>query len=117
MNRQQHPRPEQFDKHRTHVTAEEVVEVWRRIEQHRRAIADELTVFDDWLDGAPELAAVWNEFTGLGGVTSAELQRFFAGQTFRHRPVTRQRKHLRLVHNVKRKRVVLRRRQGDDDVA
>jgi hypothetical protein len=101
MNRQQHPRPEQFDKRRTYVTQEEVIELWHRIEQHRAAIAEELATFDDWLDGAPELAAVWDEFKQLGGVTSTELQRFFAGQTFRHRPI-RQRRHLRLVCNKRR---------------
>jgi hypothetical protein len=100
LPRSQHGK-RQFDKHRTHVTTEEVVELWCRIEQHRQAIADELAVFDDWLDGAPDLAAVWNEFKELGGVTASELQRFFSGQTFRHRPI-RQRRHLRLISNKRR---------------
>src|SRR5262245_20772443 len=91
----------EFDLERSYIDQCEVIELWERIEQYQKAIREELAVFDDWLDGSPELAAVWNDFTQLGGLRSSELKRFFMGQTFRHRPI-RQRRHLRLVCNKRR---------------
>jgi hypothetical protein len=81
-----------------YVDAQEVVDLLRRIEQHRQAITREQATLQDWLRGAPDLAKEWETFTGLGGVTSTELERYFAGQIFRHRPI-RQRRHLRLISN------------------
>jgi len=107
-------RPAKPKPRRTHITVEEIEQLWTGIEHHRCEIAAAQAIWDDWLDNSPELANEWSKFCAAGGLTAQEFVAFLDGQ-FKQRSV-RQRRHLRLISSRKDTRRPLR-QSGPEEVA
>jgi hypothetical protein len=81
---------------------EEVIELLRRIDEHRLALDRERATLQRWLAGSPALAVDWRRFTSNGGVTAEDFALFAAGRFQQRR--TRHKRHLRLVVDNKQAR-------------
>ena len=89
-------KPRIHDPNRTLITVEEVLALLTRIEQHRAQLDADAELLRDWLNGSPQLARAWREFTQAGGISAAEFDQFLHGK-FKPRPSGQPHKHLRVL--------------------
>jgi hypothetical protein len=85
------------------------------IDRQRQQLNLERQSLQSLLDHDPDLAAKWREFISLGGISAEDFRQFLAGQ-MRAR-ITRQRKHLRLVVDRRRRPVIIRALKDSDPAA
>jgi len=94
-----------------YASQEELSDVLRKLDYQREGMQEQTSYLQTLLQGDPELAVQWKQFTSAGGVSAEDWERFLAGN-FRSR-ITRTRRHMRLVSS-RPLRIRLRRRQNDD---
>jgi hypothetical protein len=95
------------------ISEAEVVKLWNKIEQYRRAIGFQEQRFKRWLEVSPQLQKHWKQFTDAGGITAEDFSKFCQGK-MRHRS-TREKRHLRLISKKNSPTIKWKRtKQGND---
>jgi hypothetical protein len=96
------PRRRRRSRPRAYISANEIIIVLRKLEQHRaeiqhhqQSIAAYTNMLQGWLATSDEFAAAWQEFCEQGGLSASDYHAFVHG-CFQPRPLECQ-KHLRLV--------------------